>query len=327
MAISACCRRSFDAAVRRRAGDHGRRARWRRRSRRRAAGPRDRATTGAISVPQRSSSCSIRSRSSSSVQVERPEGAGGDAVHPDGQALGRVVAGLLDVDGLCRARPTARARTRRTRRGVGVRRQQLLGHVVPHGLEPFGLAERRRRRIVVGEVEQAVAVVGVSDQRLERLDQAIGGRAVAAITFFETKCAIVRSVMRLTMASMTRASSALPASSDSRPTSRSGESSPTAAAMLRSIGSTRSGVFFETVETMPADHPHDRRRLGGHAAFRAALDRRHQLDDRWPGSAAMPSSSAIALSSSAMAPPDTQWVTMVSQLADLPPVRSRRTSA
>ena len=45
------------------------------------------------------------------------------------------------------------------------------------------------------------------------------------------------------------------------------------------------------------------------------------------GSAAMPSSSAIALSSSAVAPPDTQWVMMVSQLADLPPLRSRRTSA
>ena len=85
--------------------------------------------------------------------------------------------------------------------------------------------------------------------------------------------------MRLTIASMTRVSSALSASSDSRPTRRSGDSSPTAVAMLRSIGSTRSASFFETVDDDPADHPHQRGGLGGDAAFGAAFDLRHELDD------------------------------------------------
>jgi len=44
-------------------------------------------------------------------------------------------------------------------------------------------------------------------------------------------------------------------------------------------------------------------------------------------SPAMPSSSATAASSSAIAPPETQWPTIVSQLAELPLPRSRRTSA
>ena len=152
------------------------------------------------------------------------------------------------------------------------------------------------------------------------------GVPLLAITFFETKWAIVRSVMRLTMASMTRASSALPASSDRSPTSRSGESSPTAAAMLRSIGSTRSASFFETAETTP------RIIRMTEAAFAATPPSVRSStvaisSMTLAGSAAMRSNSAIALSSSAIAPPDTQWATIVSQLADLPPLRSRRTSA
>ena len=173
-----CCRRAVVPVAAGFARRGRRSAPPRRRSRRRAADPRAAPTSGVISSRQRSSSCSMRSRSSSSVRSSARSARRRDRAEPGADALGRIVADCL------RRRSPASARADSSRavrvgdeRLVGVRRQQLLGDVVPDRLEPLGAAERRRGDVVVRQREQALLLLAVADERLERLREAIGGGA------------------------------------------------------------------------------------------------------------------------------------------------------
>ena len=128
---------------------HARSAPPRRRSRRPAADPRSAPTSGFISSRQRSSSCSMRSRSSISVRSSARSAVVGDGAQPGADALGRIVADAFDLDRLASARrDSSRAVGVGDERLVGVRRQQLLGDVVPDRLEALRCcrAATRRRR-------------------------------------------------------------------------------------------------------------------------------------------------------------------------------------
>jgi len=113
-----------------------------------------------------------------------------------------------------------------------------------------------------------------------------------------------------------------------RPISISGESWPTALAMLRSTGSSRSGSLFVTASRMPrsirnsaalfAPMPDSPPAFVSSAAMSAAS---------LSASTAMPSSSRTASSSSSNDVPCRQLAMTWSQTAASPPARSRSTSA
>ena len=142
---------------------------------------------------------------------------------------------LLDLDRLrARAGQLAPVLVGDERR-VGVRRQQLLRDVVPHRLEAFRAAERRRGHVVVREREQALLLVPVVHERLERLREPIGRRAFRDDVARDE--ARDGAVGHPADDRLHDSRSVVLAAGESRPSSISGVSWPTAVAMLRRTGS------------------------------------------------------------------------------------------
>ena len=112
-------------------------------------------------------------------EVERAQRGGRDRAEPRADALRRIVADLFDFDRLrARARQLA-CRSRRRRNGSSEYDVSSFSRdVVPDRLEAFGAAERRRRDVVARERQQPLLLIRFAHQRLERLRQAIGRRAL-----------------------------------------------------------------------------------------------------------------------------------------------------
>ena len=134
------------------------------------------ATTGVIISPQRSSSSSMRSTSSTSV---RSSARRTPVATVESHALTRSGGSSLTCStsiARVRAPDSSRAVLVGHERLVAVGREQLLRDVVPHAFEAVGVAERRLGDVLVRQREQPFAVFLLLDERLEGQRQAIGRR-------------------------------------------------------------------------------------------------------------------------------------------------------
>ena len=132
---------------------------------------------------------------------------------------------------------------------VRVRREQLLRDVIPDLLEALGLAELGRGHVVVREREQARPLVGVRHERLEHLRDADRSASRRRRRRATRTPAIVPSDMWLTTASTSPGAPPSSPRCESIAIIISGDSWPTAAAMLPSDASSCSGARFDTAST------------------------------------------------------------------------------
>ena len=133
---------------------------------------------GAISSAHRPLSSSMRSRSTSSADIELAELAGGDGGHPRGDALGRVVARLLDRDRVG-AGPRQLARRRRSRRTA--RRSMMWSRRCATWFQtsskPVVSPKGTRLGIVVRHGKKTLALLALAHERVKRLRQSVHRRA------------------------------------------------------------------------------------------------------------------------------------------------------
>ena len=179
IAVIACCRRAVDPSPAAASRDqHRDQLRSRRRSRRPAADPR--AGRRPASSARPSDRRPPRSAAGRAPASGRARAATVVAIVAQPRAMRSGGSSLTCSTSIAcvRAPDSSRAVVVGDERLVGVRRQQLLGDVVPDRLEAFGAAERRRGDVVVREREQPLLLIRFAHERLERQRQAIGRRAL-----------------------------------------------------------------------------------------------------------------------------------------------------